>query len=76
MLFLKALLFLSVGLIIHNLKESQDLFNSTNESFSFFRYYNFINDIRKYCYCGLPLASGFFSKDIIFFNLSFFWILF
>jgi len=64
--FFKALLFLSVGLIIHNLKESQDLFNSTNESFSLDTVISLMI-LGSTAIVGLPLASGFFFKRYNFF---------
>merc|ERR1712024_227005 len=50
--FFKAILFICAGLIIHRIKDYQDIrkigFNYTNMSL-----------------CGLPFLSGFYSKDII-----------
>lgn len=62
--FFKAILFICAGLVIHNMKDYQDIrkigfrFNSLNYSISII----LIANIRL---CGLPFLRGFYSKDLI-----------
>ena len=62
--FFKAILFICAGLIIHRIKDYQDIrkigFNYTNISLSVS-----IIIIANISLCGLPFLSGFYSKDII-----------
>jgi len=62
--FFKAILFICAGLIIHRIKDYQDIrkigFNYTNISLSVS-----IIIIANMSLCGLPFLSGFYSKDII-----------
>merc|ERR1712242_621388 len=62
--FFKAILFICAGIIIHNIKDYQDIrkigFNYTNISLSVS-----IIIIANISLCGLPFLSGSYSKDII-----------
>merc|ERR1712131_287472 len=60
----KAILFICAGIIIHNIKDYQDIrkigfsFNNLNYSIS-------IIIIANLSLCGLPFIRGFYSKDLI-----------
>ena len=62
--FFKAILFMCAGMIIHNIKDYQDIrkigfsFNNLNYSIS-------IIIIANLSLCGLPFIRGFYSKDLI-----------
>merc|ERR1712142_1132893 len=62
--FFKAILFICAGIIIHNIKDYQDIrkigfsFNNLNYSIS-------IIIIANLSLCGLPFIGGFYSKDLI-----------
>ena len=62
--FFKAILFICAGLVIHNIKDYQDIrkigfsYNNLNYSISII----IIANIRL---CGLPFLRGFYSKDLI-----------
>merc|ERR1711978_163784 len=62
--FFKAMLFICAGIIIHNIKDYQDIrkigfsFNNLNYSIS-------IIIIANLSLCGLPFIRGFYSKDLI-----------
>merc|ERR1712018_147870 len=62
--FFKAILFICAGIIIHNIKDYQDIrkigfrYNRLNFSISII----IIANIRL---CGLPFLRGFYSKDLI-----------
>merc|ERR1712235_64626 len=62
--FFKAILFICAGIIIHNIKDYQDIrkigfsFNNLNYSIS-------IIIIANLSLCGLPFIRGFYSKDLI-----------
>jgi len=64
MRFFKAILFICAGIIIHNIKDYQDIrkigfsFNNLNYSIS-------IIIIANLSLCGLPFIRGFYSKDLI-----------
>merc|ERR1712035_200988 len=62
--FFKAILFICAGIIIHNIKDYQDIrkigirYNNLNYSIS-------IMIIANLSLCGLPFIRGFYSKDLI-----------
>merc|ERR1712198_627549 len=62
--YFKAILFICAGIIIHNIKDYQDIrkigfsFNNLNYSIS-------IIIIANLSLCGLPFIRGFYSKDLI-----------
>merc|ERR1711893_507761 len=62
--FFKAILFICAGIIIHNIKDYQDIrkigirYNNLNYSIS-------IIIIANLSLCGLPFIRGFYSKDLI-----------
>jgi len=62
--FFKAILFICAGIIIHNIKDYQDIrkigfrYNNLNYSIS-------IMIIANLSLCGLPFLRGFYSKDLI-----------
>merc|ERR1712088_809320 len=62
--FFKAILFMCAGIIIHNIKDYQDIrkigisYNNLNFCISII----LVANIRL---CGLPLIRGFYSKDLI-----------
>jgi len=62
--FFKAILFMCAGLIIHNIKDYQDIrkigFRLINLNFSIS-----IMMIANIRLCGLPFLRGFYSKDLI-----------
>merc|ERR1711902_237841 len=64
--FFKAILFICAGIIIHNIKDYQDIrkigfsFNNLNYSIS-------IIIIANISLCGLPFLRGFYSKNLIIF---------
>ena len=62
--YFKAILFMCAGIIIHNIKDYQDIRtigrNYTNIPITI-RIFNIAN----ISLCGLPFLSGFYSKDII-----------
>merc|ERR1712114_102519 len=61
--FFKAILFICAGIIIHNIKDYQDIrkigfrYNNLNYSIS-------IMIIANLSLCGLPFLRGFYSKDL------------
>jgi len=60
----KALLFMCAGVIIHNIKNSQDI---RDMGFLFFHIPVTISclNIANLALCGIPFLSGFYSKDLI-----------
>merc|ERR1712012_896885 len=62
--FFKAILFMCAGLIIHNIKDYQDIrkmgFRLINLNFSIS-----ITMVANIRLCGLPFLRGFYSKDLI-----------
>jgi len=61
--FLKALLFITIGAIIHRVKDYQDIRKSSVLP-SFFPLTLAFNLIANLRLCGFPFTSGFYSKDI------------
>lgn len=71
--FFKALLFLSMGSIIHAYQDEQD-FRKMGGSYSFLSFSFLSVFIGSWALLGLPFFSGFYSKDLLlemsFFRLS------
>merc|ERR1719290_17428 len=63
-LFFKAMLFICAGIIIHNIKDYQDIrkIGISHNNLNFCISIMLIANIRL---CGLPFLSGFYSKDLI-----------
>merc|ERR1712154_348091 len=72
--FFKAILFMCAGIIIHNIKDYQDIrkigfsFNNLNYSIS-------IIIIANLSLCGLPFIRGFYSKDLIILKIERFYFI-
>merc|ERR1712235_179526 len=62
--FFKAILFICAGIIIHNIKDYQDI-RKTGFSFNNLNYSISIIIIANLSLCGLPFIRGFYSKDLI-----------
>lgn len=60
----KALLFLCAGVIIHNIKNSQDIRN-IGSLFLFIPFSSSCLNIANLALCGIPFLAGFYSKDLI-----------
>merc|ERR1719420_2331483 len=62
--FFKAILFMCAGIIIHNIKDYQDI---RKIGYRFFNMHFSISIIiiANISLCGLPFISGFYSKDFI-----------
>jgi NADH-ubiquinone oxidoreductase chain 5 len=60
----KALLFMCAGVIIHNMKNSQDIRDIGGLMF-FMPYTISCLNIANLALCGLPFLAGFYSKDLI-----------
>nr|UKO33027.1 NADH dehydrogenase subunit 5 [Stenochironomus sp. 3CZ] len=60
----KALLFMSAGVIIHNLKNCQDIRNM-GELINFMPFSVSCMNIANLALCGFPFLAGFYSKDLI-----------
>nr|YP_010321787.1 NADH dehydrogenase subunit 5 [Stenochironomus gibbus]UKO32975.1 NADH dehydrogenase subunit 5 [Stenochironomus gibbus] len=60
----KALLFLSAGVVIHNLKNLQDIRNM-GELVKFMPFSISCMNIANFALCGFPFLAGFYSKDLI-----------
>merc|ERR1712173_387931 len=62
--FFKAMLFICAGIIIHNIKDYQDIrkIGISHNNLNFCISIMLIANIRL---CGLPFLSGFYSKDLI-----------
>jgi len=61
--FLKALLFITIGAIIHRVKDYQDIRKSSITP-TFFPLTLAFNLIANLSLCGFPFTRGFYSKDI------------
>jgi len=62
--FFKAILFICAGIIIHNIKDYQDI-RKIRISKNFIPIITAVILIANISLCGLPFLSGFYSKDII-----------
>lgn len=60
----KALLFICAGVIIHNIRNSQDI-RDIGRLIVFIPYTIICLNISNLALCGLPFLSGFYSKDLI-----------
>merc|ERR1719433_1865283 len=62
--FFKAILFICAGIIIHNIKDYQDI-RKIRISKNFIPIVTSVILIANISLCGLPFLRGFYSKDII-----------
>jgi len=62
--FFKAMLFMCAGIIIHNIKDYQDI-RKIGIGFNFMPLLLAIMIIANLSLCGLPFLRGFYSKDLI-----------
>merc|ERR1712178_606670 len=62
--FFKAILFMCAGIIIHNMKDYQDI-RKTGISYQNINFSISIIMIANISLCGLPFMRGFYSKDLI-----------
>nr|UCP07157.1 NADH dehydrogenase subunit 5 [Orthomeria smaragdinum] len=60
----KALLFMCSGVIIHNMKDCQDI-RLFGNLFNQMPLTSICLMIANFCLCGMPFLSGFYSKDLI-----------
>nr|YP_010321826.1 NADH dehydrogenase subunit 5 [Stenochironomus zhengi]UKO33053.1 NADH dehydrogenase subunit 5 [Stenochironomus zhengi] len=60
----KALLFMSAGVVIHNMKNSQDIRNM-GELYNFMPFTICCMNVANLALCGFPFLAGFYSKDLI-----------
>lgn len=67
----KALLFLCAGVIIHNIKNSQDIRDMGGLIF-FIPYTVSCFNVANLALCGFPFLAGFYSKDLILETSSFY----
>merc|ERR1712073_183770 len=62
--FFKAILFICAGIVIHNIKDYQDI-RKIGISKNFIPIVSSVILIANISLCGLPFLRGFYSKDII-----------
>merc|ERR1719347_1745349 len=62
--FFKAILFICAGIIIHNIKDYQDI-RKIGTSSSFIPIVTSVIIVANIRLCGLPFLRGFYSKDLI-----------
>ena len=62
--FFKAILFICAGIIIHNIKDYQDI-RKIRTSSSFIPIVTSVIIVANIRLCGLPFLRGFYSKDLI-----------
>nr|UUJ36947.1 NADH dehydrogenase subunit 5 [Epeorus sp. 06 ZXM-2022a] len=60
----KALLFMCAGVVIHNMKDSQDIRNM-GSLVSQMPYTSACLNVANLALCGMPFLAGFYSKDLI-----------
>nr|URX52670.1 NADH dehydrogenase subunit 5 [Glyptotermes nr. iridipennis] len=60
----KALLFMCAGVIIHTMKDSQDIRFMGNLSFQM-PFTSVCLSVASFALCGMPFLAGFYSKDLI-----------
>nr|URX54416.1 NADH dehydrogenase subunit 5 [Rugitermes aridus] len=66
----KALLFMCAGVIIHTMKDSQDIRFMGNLSFQM-PFTSICLGVSSFSLCGMPFLAGFYSKDLILEMISF-----
>nr|URX53649.1 NADH dehydrogenase subunit 5 [Kalotermitidae sp. 4 AB-2022a] len=66
----KALLFMCAGVIIHTMKDSQDIRFMGNLSFQM-PFTSICLGVSSFALCGMPFLAGFYSKDLILEMVSF-----
>nr|URX54156.1 NADH dehydrogenase subunit 5 [Glyptotermes sp. 15 AB-2022a] len=66
----KALLFMCAGVIIHTVKDSQDIRFMGNLSFQM-PFTSVCLGVSSFALCGMPFLAGFYSKDLILEMVSF-----
>jgi NADH-ubiquinone oxidoreductase chain 5 len=69
----KALLFICAGVIIHTMKDSQDIRFIGNLSFQM-PFTSVCLGVSSFALCGIPFLAGFYSKDLILEIISFSYI--
>nr|URX53857.1 NADH dehydrogenase subunit 5 [Postelectrotermes sp. 2 AB-2022a]URX53870.1 NADH dehydrogenase subunit 5 [Postelectrotermes sp. 2 AB-2022a] len=69
----KALLFMCAGVIIHTMKDSQDIRYMGNLSFQM-PFTSVCLAVSSFALCGMPFLAGFYSKDLILEMVSFSYI--
>jgi NADH-ubiquinone oxidoreductase chain 5 len=69
----KALLFICAGVIIHTIKDSQDIRIMGNLSFQI-PFTLVCLSVSSFALCGIPFLAGFYSKDLILDMVSFSYI--
>nr|URX52722.1 NADH dehydrogenase subunit 5 [Incisitermes nr. barretti] len=69
----KALLFMCAGVIIHTMKNSQDIRFMGNLSFQM-PFTSVCMGVSSFALCGMPFLAGFYSKDLILEMVSFSYI--
>jgi NADH-ubiquinone oxidoreductase chain 5 len=69
----KALLFICAGVIIHTMKDSQDIRFMGNLSFQM-PFTSVCLGVSSFALCGIPFLAGFYSKDLILEMISFSYI--
>lgn len=62
--FFKAILFMCAGILIHSIKEFQDL-RAMGQRMKRLPFVTSIIFVANFSLCGLPFISGYYSKDLI-----------
>ena len=60
----KALLFICAGVVIHNIKNSQDI-RDMGSLIKFMPFTSICLNVANLALCGIPFLAGFYSKDLI-----------
>lgn len=60
----KALLFICAGVVIHNIKNSQDI-RDMGSLIKFIPFTSICLNVANLALCGIPFLAGFYSKDLI-----------
>jgi NADH-ubiquinone oxidoreductase chain 5 len=69
----KALLFVCASVVIHTIKDSQDIRFMGNLSFQML-FTSICLSVSSFALCGIPFLAGFYSKDLILEMVSFSYI--